>query len=202
MNSVEWLYTLGYKVFPSTRTAETDIEIFRERPPATKYSRRGWHGISYAFYDDDNNYGPTWKRIEVFSVDVTPVGLIEAHKALWGPLAALPPDASAADLLERRRALIRTFRVLLASVGIEYTIACKDDEIDSEPGGYGPACWEQIAWVLEAARDRWLARGVREACGFQLERDPEDEWRGIRSREEEARGFDDDDDDSDEEDYY
>ncbi|KAF8890113.1 hypothetical protein BD779DRAFT_1518376 [Infundibulicybe gibba] len=189
MYSIEWFYTLGYKVFSGEPTPSTNIRMFEGRSHASTYRRQGWRSITYAFYDDENNHWRKWKHIEVFSVDVTHTGLVEVHEALWGPLAALPPDASAADLLERRRALVRTLR---------YTIACEDGEVDSRPGRYGSP-QGQIGWVLEAANDRWLARGVRRACGFQLERDPDDEVKGRRDREEAAKEYDDDDDDDDDE---
>ncbi|KAF8890110.1 hypothetical protein BD779DRAFT_288895 [Infundibulicybe gibba] len=131
-------------------------------------------------------------RTPRFSVNVTSEGLSEVHEALWGPLKALPSSASAADHTERRRTLIRTLRVLLASVCIDYTIACEDGEIDLQPGSYGLR-QKYIGWMLEGAEDRWIARGVRKACGFQLTRDPREEIEGNEDRQQKAIGDHDED---------
>ncbi|KAF8890111.1 hypothetical protein BD779DRAFT_1469440 [Infundibulicybe gibba] len=188
MNSIEWFYTIGYKIFSSVPASATSLKTFRGRSHASTYDRQGWRSIAYAFYNDNNTNGRRWRRIEVFSVDATNKGLLEAHKALWGPLKALPSRVGS------------HIQGAAASVGIDYTIACEDGEADVHPGGYGLPRRQRVGWVLEGAGDRWLARGARRTCGFQLERDPADELKGKQDREEEANGVDEDEYDSEKED--
>lgn len=115
--------------------------------------------------------------------------MLDIHEALWGTLEDVPDDAD--DSKEKhRRDLVNSVRILLAAVGIDYKIACKDNEGDDSGR----------VWMLEGLSDRWFARGVRKACGFQLKDDPEAEARG-RQEKAEMWQHDDDDEDEDDEDY-
>ncbi|KAF8890121.1 hypothetical protein BD779DRAFT_1469447 [Infundibulicybe gibba] len=197
--SVEWYFTLGYKISrPST--PKPSLREFRDRRIDRMYGTQGWRSIAYGLFDDQGKYGRDWTRKEVFSFDMDLDGILDIHEVLWGPLADLPPDASADDQIKQRQSLIRALGVLLASVGVEYDIACKDDQCDYEPSRYGMR--GGLTWMLEGTGDRWFARGARKACGFQLARDPEEERKGQQNREEEARGHNDGEDDYDSEGPY
>ena len=64
-------------------------------------------------------------------------------------------------------------------------VACKNGERDEGSYRFG----------LEGSSDRWVARGIRAACAFQLSGDPEAAKRGEEERLKEAtRKVDDDDD--------
>ena len=85
--------------------------------------------------------------------------------------------------------MVNTVRVLMAADGTGYTIAIDDEEEDD-------TC---DVFILEGLSDRWFARGVRKACGFQLTKDPEDEKKGlVEQKEEMNRNNDADEDGSDE----
>lgn len=116
--------------------------------------------------------------------------VLDIHEALWGTLEDLLDDADDSKEEKRRRELVNSVRVLLAAVGIDYEVACKDGERDNSGR----------VWMLEGLSDRWFARGIRRACGFQLKDDPEAESRGRQEKAEMWRG-DDDDEDEDDEDY-
>lgn len=122
-----------------------------------------------------------------------------------------------------REKLVWLVRLLLASVGIRYHIGTKDEELDYPPGSKPkvPEPWKskirlagnanpptstspdfnphyiELGWSLEGYGDKWLARGIRNACGFQLSRDPEEAAAGKKEAEElaieAAREVEDDD---------
>ena len=117
--------------------------------------------------------------------------MLDIHEALWGPLEELPDDADDWRQEERRRELVNNVRILLAAVGIDYEVACNDVEGDDSGR----------MWMLEGLSDRWFARGIRRACGFQLKEDPESEARGRQEKAEMWRGDDEDEDDEDDENY-
>jgi hypothetical protein len=104
-------------------------------------------------------------------------GVLDVFEVLFGPIDKPPVDDEAATLAYRRK-LVLSVRFLFAAVGIDYRVACTDDEEDERPDDY----------MLEGISDKWVARGIRKACGFQLKNDPEEEKRGQEEREEEARG--------------
>ena len=84
-----------------------------------------------------------------------------------------------------------TVRLLFAAVVISYKVACKDGERDEGSYRFG----------LEGLSDRWMARGIRTACGLQLSGDPEAVKRGKEEHlKEGTRKVDDDYDDDDEDD--
>ncbi|KAG1721561.1 hypothetical protein EDB19DRAFT_2029566 [Suillus lakei] len=53
--------------------------------------------------------------------------------------------------------------------------------------------------ILEGLSDKWVGRGVRNACGLRLARDAEEEREGAQERQEEEKGYDDDSEDDDSE---
>ena len=71
--------------------------------------------------------------------------------------------------------MVNAVHVLMAAVGIRYTIVIDDNEQD----GTGNV------FILEGLSDRWFARGVRKACGFQLTKDLENEKKCLVEQEEE-----------------
>ncbi|KAF8890116.1 hypothetical protein BD779DRAFT_1518385 [Infundibulicybe gibba] len=166
--AIESVYSLGYKISQLPAGApRIDLGELRHRFVDERYDMPGWCSIVYGFHDDRNTW--YWGG-HVLSFDMDLDGVINVHEALWGPLADLPPDASADDQVKQRQALIRALRVLLASVGIEYEIACQDGQDDFEPSSHGGQ--GGIAWMLGSHR---FARSARKACGFELARDPEEE---------------------------
>ncbi|OJA12576.1 hypothetical protein AZE42_04941 [Rhizopogon vesiculosus] len=87
-------------------------------------------------------------------------------------------------------------RLLLAAAGISYGVACTNDEMDERSRDY----------MLEGLSDKWVARGMRNACGFQLKRDAEEAREGAQERKEEGEGrmyfdYSDEDEDDDEDDF-
>jgi len=150
------------------------------------HTRNGWRSISWGYYDTSNaNFGKNWRRVERGEVDLYEEGVQDICEALFGNLSALAVDADHSAKVERRRKLVISVRLLLASVGIDYEIGCEDAEEDKTPGGEfgairrGPI---KLRWQLEGLQDKWVARGVRKACGFQLNRDPEAAEKGKQDR--------------------
>jgi hypothetical protein len=104
-------------------------------------------------------------------VELHEEGVLDVHEALFGPIET-PSSDNADELLAYRRKLVATVRLLLAAVGIDYEVACTDEETDEGPRDY----------MLEGLSDKWVARGIRDACGFQLSGDEEAAKRGEEER--------------------
>ncbi|KAF8974288.1 hypothetical protein BDZ97DRAFT_1772827 [Flammula alnicola] len=198
MNSIEWYYKLGFKIY--TRLGVSDyhpasLTRFERGSFESAYSSDGWRPIAYGFFDDMGEYGRHWKRVERSEFKLGHDDILDVYEALCGPLEDLPDDADEATRDGRRRELVNIVRLLLGAVGIDYRIACTDDGRDDARRPY----------MLEGLSDRWVARETRKACGFQLERDPEEEARGREEKIEEMRGQSDEDEygyGSDEDDFF
>ena len=121
--------------------------------------------------------------MEVAGVGLYEQGVLDVHEALFGPIET-PPDEDVEAQLAYRRKLVATCRLLLAALGINYEVACTDEEQDDRPRDF----------MLEGLGDKWVARGIRAACGFQLSGDPEAARRGQEERKEEATHEDDEED--------
>ncbi|KDQ09071.1 hypothetical protein BOTBODRAFT_117696 [Botryobasidium botryosum FD-172 SS1] len=139
--------------------------------------------ICWACYDDEEGFRHgEWRRVEVSGFDLDEGDVLDIHRALFGPLEPLAADADDDVVEERRRTLVRTVRILLASVGINYIAGCKDGEQDERR----PRRSVALNWTLESSSiDKWIARGIRKACGFQLASDPEMEKEAIQARRDE-----------------
>ena len=199
-DSVEWHYSIGFKIYDRPGVNDyrcPEVKHFERGLFDRGHDSNGWRPIAYGFYDNCEDYGRNWRRIENAKFLLEHKDAKDIYNAFWGPLEEDEEDEDAES--ERRKNMVDTIRVLLAVVGIEYDIAVDEDDRDSSGG----------AFMLEGLNDRWFARGVRRACGFQLTRDPENEKRGKAEQEAEARrdvGQDDDGDkfdseDDDSEDY-
>ncbi|KIJ61259.1 hypothetical protein HYDPIDRAFT_50749, partial [Hydnomerulius pinastri MD-312] len=152
------------------------------------HTRNGWQPICWGYFDDsDGNYGRDWRRVEVGGLELYKEGVLDIYEAMFGALEE-PDSSDEAAVLEYREKLVLGVRLLLAALGVDYRIACTDEEEDERPDDY----------MLEGLSDRWIARGVRKACGFQLKKDPDAEKHGKEEREEEAKG----DEDEDEDEFY
>ncbi|KAF8438498.1 hypothetical protein L210DRAFT_3544133 [Boletus edulis BED1] len=192
MDSIEWCYSLGYKIYDRISGAPTDYsDPSTDGPPSTWHSREGWQSICWGFYDDEDNYGHNWRRIEVADMGLHEAGVLDVHEALFGPIET-PPSDDVDTLVAYRRKLVATVRLLLAALGINYEVACAEDERDEWPREF----------TLEGLSDKWVARGIRSACGFQLRGDAEAGKRGKEERRECAARpnsyVEDDEDDEDE----
>ena len=131
--------------------------------PSSWYSRGGWQPIYWGYYDnDEGDYGRDWREIERGEVERNQEGVLDIHEVLFGPID-VPSSDDADAVLAYRRKLVVTVRLLFAVVGISYKVACKDGERDEGSYRFG----------LEGLSDRWVAQGIRAACGFQLSGDPE-----------------------------
>ncbi|KAG1740172.1 uncharacterized protein EDB91DRAFT_1222975 [Suillus paluster] len=189
---VQWFYALGYKIQrrPSATAADASLikkELRRGMPPEV-HTRNGWQTLCWGYYDDsDGSYGKDWRPVEVGKVELHEEGVLDAHEALLGDLEK-PVETNPEAMLAYHRSLIRSIRLLLAAVGISYGVACVDDETDKRPRGL----------VLEGLHDKWVGRGIRNACGLRLPRDAEEAREGAYERRDAARGDDDDSEDDDE----
>jgi hypothetical protein len=201
----EWHYSVGYNIHRRVAPAAADPKVIAEELNSglqTMHTRNGWRSISWGLYDQSNgNFGKNWRRVERGDVDLYEEGVLDIYETLFGKLPVLAADADEPGKIERRRKLITAVRVLFASVGIDYEIGCEDAEKDRNPGDdYVRSGSVKLRWQLEGLQDKWVARGVRKACGFQLVRDPEEAEKGKQERIEMASepnhdyGSDDEDD--------
>ncbi|KDQ09073.1 hypothetical protein BOTBODRAFT_58868 [Botryobasidium botryosum FD-172 SS1] len=183
MESIEWNYSIGYKIHD---LAGEDVAFrFTSCGNKTHRGRPDMRSICWAFYDDDEGFRHReWRRVEVFGFDLDQRDVLNIHQALFGPLEPLAADADDAAIAARRCMLVRTVRILLASVGIDYPVRCKEEEDGGEEEN--PHRNAALDWTLESSSiDQWIARGTRKACGFQLASDPEMERAGVQARKEE-----------------
>ena len=189
---VEWHYSLGYKLYKRPKPDAPDAKALRAelgKGLQDMHIRNGWRSVCWGLYSqDDGNFGKRWRRIEEKDFLMDEDGLMDIHEAMFGPTESLSEDADEEAKLERRKALVRTFKLMLAAVGIQYKIACTDDEEDESPGLMGSRTGpSKIEWFLEGIPDdHWIARGARKAAGFQLSYDPENEVKGQKDRREQA----------------
>ena len=189
----EWHYSIGYNIHRRIAAEPADPKAISEELDTglqTMHTRNGWRSISWGHYDTSNgNFGKNWRRVERGDVDLYEEGVLDMYEALFGNLPPLDATADESAKVERRSKLVTAVRLLLASVGIDYEIGCEDTEDDETPGGEfgvrrrGPI---KLRWQLEGLQDKWVARGVRKACGFQLTRDPEEAEKGKQERIETA----------------
>ncbi|KAG1866002.1 hypothetical protein F4604DRAFT_1585908 [Suillus subluteus] len=184
-SEVDWQYTLGYKIQrrPSA-TASNALAIKTELKmggPPDVYACNGWQTLGWGCYDDYyRNYGEHGPHVEFGRVELREEGVMDVHEALFGELEK-PAETDSEAMLAYHRSLVRGIRLLLAAVGISYDVACTDDESDDRP----------YELMLEGLSDKWVARGIRNACGLRLARDAEEERKGAMERQE-AKGYDDD----------
>lgn len=182
-DAIEWFYNLGFKVHKHPRANDynpPEIKKFEEGRFDGAYTSNGWRPVAFGFYDVSGENRRRWRKIECASFQLTEEGVKEVYEALWGQQEEDLHDEEEdmdADMHARRKTLVDTVRVLLAAVGIGYDIAV-DEEEEDQPSR---------AFALEGLNDHWFARGVRAACGFQLEGDPEDAISGQKERDDEAR---------------
>jgi hypothetical protein len=209
IDHLEWHFSLGYKIHtrPKARgpakemPADLDVKALKDELGgglANMHTNKGWRSIVWATWDDlgGRNYGQ--RRVEQRSCDLYDEGIVDLHEALFGPL----PEPVGGSDLARRQASVNVVRLLLAAVGIDYEIACEEDEDDAPPGRDQQDIKQgHIEWMLCGLTDNWMAREVRRACGFQLTRDPVQEAAGDKEREEEKTRkdeyYDDEDDPAD-----
>lgn len=114
-------------------------------------------------------------KVEDANFDLGEDDVKDIYEALWGPPDVIEGDDENEQEMDRRSKMVNTVRVLMVAVGIGYTIAIDNDGQDGADN----------IFMLEGLSDKWFARGVRKACGFQLTKDPENEKKGLAEREEE-----------------
>lgn len=193
---VDWHYSLGYKVHHQiSEPPNAYWNPSTEDAPPSWHTRGGWKSICWGYYADDDeaedNYGnydcydhyPDWRQIEEGEVGLRQEGILDIHEALFGPIT-MPRQDDADAVLAYRKQLVATIRLLFAAVGIDYWVACTDGDTDARSAEF----------LLEGLSDKWVARGIRAACRFQLSGDAEAAKRGLEERTEEAtRRLDDED---------
>ena len=157
-----WGYSLKFKIY--SRPGTNDFK---------PYSRNGWSSIAHGSYSHYDRSGKKWVKVENTALDLGEDDVKQVYEALWGPLDDIRGDDEDKQEMDRRRKIVDAVRVLLAAVGIGYDIAINDDEEDDPCDVY----------MLEGLSDRWFARGVRKACGFQLKNDLENEKKRLAERE-------------------
>jgi hypothetical protein len=194
-SEVEWFYSLGYKIQRRPSVTAGNVLAIKKHlkmgSPPDAHTRNGWQPLCWGYYDSDGNYGKRWRRIEYGEVELHEEGVIDIHEALFGELEK-PAETDSKAMLAYQRSLVRSIRLLLAAVGISYNVACADDESDRRPHDL----------MLEGLSDKWVGRGIRNACGLRLARDAAQEQKGAKERQEEAKGYGDDDDEGDYESDY
>ncbi|KAG1866042.1 hypothetical protein F4604DRAFT_1683029 [Suillus subluteus] len=191
-SSVQWFYSLGFKIHRRPSATAGDVSVIkkdlRKAHPPDVHMRNGWQNLCWGYYDD--SYGhKNWRPVERGKVELYEENVLDVHEALFGELEK-PADADPEAMLAYRRSLVRGIRLLLATAGISYDVACTDDEKDEPPHNL----------TLEGLHDRWVGRRIRNACGIRLAGDAEEEKEGAYLRRDQARGDDDDDDDDFEDD--
>lgn len=190
MSEIEWSYSLGYKIQRRPPAMAGNVNAIDKElgqgGPQDMHAHNGWQSLCWGYYDDSNgNYGKNWRRIECGKVELYEEGVVDVYETLFGDLER-PAASDAEAMLAYQRSLVRGIRLLLAAVGLSYKVACADDEIDVEPRDL----------MLEGLSDRWVGRGIRNACGLRLTRDAEKERKGAQERQEEAKGYYNSSDDS------
>ncbi|KAG2123410.1 hypothetical protein DEU56DRAFT_893685 [Suillus clintonianus] len=195
MSEIEWFYSLGYKIQRRPPATAGDVctidKGLGQGGPQDVHTHNGWQSICWGYYDDSNgNYGRKWRRVEIAKMELYEEGVMDVHETLFGDLEKPAPTDPEA-MLAYRRSLVRSIRLLLAAVGLSYGVACTDDESDVEPN--------QL--MLEGLSDRWVGRGIRNACGLRLAGDAEKERKGAQQRREEAKRYDNPYDSEDDEHY-
>lgn len=162
------------------------------------HSKSGWQSIMWATLDDlgGRNYGPKFRPIELWGYDLHAEGIEDVYEALFGPYPAYPVISDDETLVRqyrvsKQKAMVCTVQTLLGAVGIDYRIATKDGEEDEDHADY-------FKWHMDGDHG-FFARETRAACGFQLDRDPEEKKEAEDDRVEYLHELDaeDDQDDSD-----
>ncbi|KAG1856730.1 hypothetical protein F4604DRAFT_1659564 [Suillus subluteus] len=193
-SEVEWFCSLGYRIQRRPSATAGDAlaikKVIIKGSPPNVHTRNGWQTLCWGYYHDSNeNYGEDWPRIECGKVELDEDGVMDIYEALFGELEK-PAETDSEAMLAYRRSLVRGMRLLLAAVGISYNVACTDDESDGGPHEL----------MLEGPGDKWVGRGIRNACGFRLARDAEEERKGAQERQEEAEGYEDEDEEDNDDD--
>ncbi|EIW76548.1 hypothetical protein CONPUDRAFT_168400 [Coniophora puteana RWD-64-598 SS2] len=181
----EWNYSLGYKIHrrpaPEAPDGKGIIRDLKENN--YHHTKDGWRTISTGYYDE--------KNVERGEVYLGHEDVFDICDLLLGPIDEPDQDAPEDEKIAFRRRLVWCVRLLMASVGIGYKMACVDSEEDDGVS-------TDMRWLVENYGN-WFARGIRKACGFELTRDAEEaqQFREYqKEQEEEARsggGFDDED---------
>jgi hypothetical protein len=96
-----------------------------------------------------------WRRIETKSFDIDESDANAFHEALFG-------DGE----LSRKISKAMTFRLLLASVGIKFRVAEKEEEKED---GY-PSQFYELSFTVSQEK-AWMAVQIRRVCGVSLLRD-------------------------------
>ncbi|KDR83809.1 hypothetical protein GALMADRAFT_236202 [Galerina marginata CBS 339.88] len=187
-DSIEWHYKLGFKIHDRPTTDDyrpSILTAFERQSCEQSYNSNGWHPLAYGYFDDMGQHGRRWKRLECRGFGLGYEEIVNVYETLWGPLEEHPERANEEATYDHRRKLVDSVRLLLAAVGIDYKIACKDDEDDVID-----------TWMLEGMGDRWLAREIRKVCGFQLKGDPENETKARNGLLEESLHDEEEDEDN------
>ncbi|EIW77430.1 hypothetical protein CONPUDRAFT_168360 [Coniophora puteana RWD-64-598 SS2] len=158
----EWFWSLVYKIHRWPGKEVPDAAAVAQRFQKSREAPSGWKQIGGASFDG--------LQAERGAVRIAHRDVLDIHDALLGPIDKPSEDASEETKLAFRRQLVWCARLLMASVGIGYQVACTEPERDVGVGQDG------MQWKL-TIRERggtWLARGIRKACGFELSKDPEE----------------------------
>ncbi|PBK89160.1 hypothetical protein ARMGADRAFT_1015339 [Armillaria gallica] len=195
---VEWHISVGYKIYtriPNTpaNTVPADLDLKKLKEDvngglSNMHTNNGWRSIFWATWDrmGGSNFGSRFKRVETRGCDLYPDGVLDLREALFGPLPDLQPDDKEGQV-KRQEELIRTVRVVLAAVGMDYEISTKDDIPDKSPGEWESMDDEKlghISWMTHGNTDKWFAREARQACGFQLPRDAKEKEEAEKEKKE------------------
>jgi len=181
---------MGFKIYSRAGSSDYFSPALREFDRVvhdSAYTHNGWRPISWACFEDYQPNVKKWRKIEHSAFKLGKDDILDVYEALWGPWEEDTQTTDETTKFNHRRKLVNTVRLLLGAVGIDYKIACTDEESDC-PG------WD---WNLEGLSDRWFARETRKACGFQLCYDPEEEAKGRKEKLEEINGTSEDEDEED-----
>jgi len=146
---------MGFKIYNRAGSSDYFSPALREFDRVvhdSAYTHNGWRPISWACFEDYRPNVKKWRKIEHSAFKLGKDDILDVYEALWGPWEEDTQTTYETTKFNHRRKLVNTVRLLLGAVGIDYKIACTDEESDC-PG------WD---WNLEGLSDRWFARsGVK-----------------------------------------
>lgn len=151
MNSVEWFYSIGYRINPEPTAPMNE---YTDRASMQRAHRAGgWRPFGW-FYLDDNG-----RRSERSACPITRADLTRVHDALFG--------SSEKKTLGGKVSLRTTARLLVASVGISFEVAVDAEHAERAKDGYLQSYMDEMYIELESPKPGISAAHLTKICGIQ-----------------------------------